>query len=679
MNTIVINSPKDNVLIYNDIVTIDYVLQNPDLNFYAINFYLNDTLIKTVKSFKGNFSVVAPNGINTIKAHCVNKDLKKLPNTEIFISFENAASDIQKAEENNKLIQYQLPEFIKEDYSNFVDFIKEYYKFLEKSNDPNLVPFNLENYRDLDTVPEYILDKIKQELMQDFDLDISKNIETGYSANYRNLIKNIKEFYDSKGTENALRFLFRVLFDKEIEVYYPKLDILRLSDGKWSEKYFLEIKAFSDKYAAQFLNGSIFELNTSGVKISEAKIRSIVTKVDTTRTLIAILELDEISGTFSGSNLYIKVPVNGVETVFTVTKNAPIIIQRGYINEDGHVSAKKYIHDNDYYQDYSYDVQSDVSPDKFYETVRRVTHTAGTKMFTSGLLSKKTNSVYNNVGAEVEYNGSIIVAHFMGYSPNSKQDLNELTQQGGGTYDAYPDGYLFGEDGTDLYIPAGSTKTLTAQQTSAFDYASVTTLYSVSAAGISPVPEEEAPPGVLETTDGNNLITHEYTRSAPINFDLINYLPADKLEFYREYWIPAKHFKAFAKRDGILRDTDIELSIGEFTIQEILDSQKDISNIYIAQTDEIQETNVLQNTLNQTCYGNCDRLYNTTKCFQTHLGQYEIYTTDKPSESDENYEYKLQRWKAYQNCMNPNRICKQNCEQNYPSGNEYDLPVNIDE
>jgi hypothetical protein len=79
-----------------------------------------------------------------------NKNLKTLPDTEINVFFENVSSDIQKLNEINKLTQFQLPEFIKEDYSEFVDFIKEYYKFLEKSNDPNLIPYNLENYRDID-------------------------------------------------------------------------------------------------------------------------------------------------------------------------------------------------------------------------------------------------------------------------------------------------------------------------------------------------------------------------------------------------------------------------------------------------------------------------------------------------------------------------------------------------
>ena len=47
------------------------------------------------------------------------------------------------------------------------------------------------------------------------------------------LIKNIKDFYRAKGTEKATQFLMRILYNEEIEFYYPKKDVLRASDGKW--------------------------------------------------------------------------------------------------------------------------------------------------------------------------------------------------------------------------------------------------------------------------------------------------------------------------------------------------------------------------------------------------------------------------------------------------------------
>jgi hypothetical protein len=56
------------------------------------------------------------------------------------------------------------------------------------------------------------------------DVQVDKNL----------LIKNIKDFYRAKGTEKATQFLMRILYNEEIEFYYPKKDVLRASDGKWN-------------------------------------------------------------------------------------------------------------------------------------------------------------------------------------------------------------------------------------------------------------------------------------------------------------------------------------------------------------------------------------------------------------------------------------------------------------
>lgn len=49
----------------------------------------------------------------------------------------------------------------------------------------------------------------------------------------RKLLKNIKEFYRARGTEKSFRLFFRILFNEEIDFYYPRVDMLKPSDGKW--------------------------------------------------------------------------------------------------------------------------------------------------------------------------------------------------------------------------------------------------------------------------------------------------------------------------------------------------------------------------------------------------------------------------------------------------------------
>ena len=54
-------------------------------------------------------------------------------------------------------------------------------------------------------------------------------------------IKNVLPLYLSKGSEKSFKLLFRLLFSEELEVIYPKNNILRASDGKWTVDSILRI------------------------------------------------------------------------------------------------------------------------------------------------------------------------------------------------------------------------------------------------------------------------------------------------------------------------------------------------------------------------------------------------------------------------------------------------------
>jgi hypothetical protein len=48
------------------------------------------------------------------------------------------------------------------------------------------------------------------------------------------LAKHIYDIYRAKGTEEALKTLFRAFYDIEVDVTYPSKNILKASDGKWT-------------------------------------------------------------------------------------------------------------------------------------------------------------------------------------------------------------------------------------------------------------------------------------------------------------------------------------------------------------------------------------------------------------------------------------------------------------
>jgi hypothetical protein len=129
---------------------------------------------------------------------------------------------------NNKtshLISSQVPQFVKDDHETFVTFLEDYYKFLEQSDQAGNVAKNFLNYKNVDLSEGEFLQKIYDNFI--------KLLPEKILADKKLILKHVKDFYRARGTEKSVRFLLRILLNKEIDFYYPKRDILRASDGKW--------------------------------------------------------------------------------------------------------------------------------------------------------------------------------------------------------------------------------------------------------------------------------------------------------------------------------------------------------------------------------------------------------------------------------------------------------------
>jgi hypothetical protein len=128
------------------------------------------------------------------------------------------------------LVNKQIPEYIREEYPAFIAFVEAYYEFLE--NKQGTSNNDLTNKaKDLRTI---------------FDVDASINqFEDNFFNTYANLlprdvavdkatlIKNVLPLYLSKGSEKSFKFLFRMLFNEELDIIYPKNNVLRASAGNW--------------------------------------------------------------------------------------------------------------------------------------------------------------------------------------------------------------------------------------------------------------------------------------------------------------------------------------------------------------------------------------------------------------------------------------------------------------
>ena len=178
------------------------------------------------------------------------------------------------------LVQSQFPSFYQENGDAFVLFVKAYYEWLDQGGSESR---KLLEYRDIDYTVESFLKQFKNEFLN------SLPETTATSKQF--LVKHIQDLYKAKGSSEAYKLLFRLVFNEDIEVYDPSLDILKPSDGIWNIPTYLECSK-SDR-AFTFLGQKI----TGATSGSTGFVENIVRKRINGR-FIDIIYLSNINGQF---------------------------------------------------------------------------------------------------------------------------------------------------------------------------------------------------------------------------------------------------------------------------------------------------------------------------------------------------------------------------------------------
>ena len=129
----------------------------------------------------------------------------------------------------------QLPQFVKEDHATFVAFLEAYYEYMEQEGKPYEIIGNLNNYANLDKTTDEFLNYFKKQFGEDIPQAVFAN------ANKPFVLKHLRDFYRTKGSEKAFQFLFRLLYKEEISFYYPGRDMLRTSDGKYGKSQVIRV------------------------------------------------------------------------------------------------------------------------------------------------------------------------------------------------------------------------------------------------------------------------------------------------------------------------------------------------------------------------------------------------------------------------------------------------------
>ena len=96
------------------------------------------------------------------------------------------------------------------------------------------------DYMDVDETIGEFFTQFKEAFMRTLPDSLAAGLDK------RKLLKNVKDLYRAKGTRKGHELFFRILLDEDAEIFYPTKDMLRVSDGKWSDDTILRVYAVND-------------------------------------------------------------------------------------------------------------------------------------------------------------------------------------------------------------------------------------------------------------------------------------------------------------------------------------------------------------------------------------------------------------------------------------------------
>lgn len=172
----------------------------------------------------------------------------------------------QPGQEFYNIIKTAIPDFVESEYPVFVEFISAFLRFLEQERQttteaivPSFGPANLSvtttqtlggslyearkllDYRDSQTS----LDEFRVQFMSMF----AKNFPQYSYLPTDWFVRSMRKFYQEKGTEDSIKWFFRAFFNEDANVYYPRTDVFKASDGTWVAPLTLKVSAPTDGHA----------------------------------------------------------------------------------------------------------------------------------------------------------------------------------------------------------------------------------------------------------------------------------------------------------------------------------------------------------------------------------------------------------------------------------------------
>ena len=267
-----------------------------------------------------------------------------------------------------------LPGHIANSDSELLEFAKTLIESLEEVNKSGYYQNRIDLFRDIDEIDDDLLTQLQAEL--------GAPIPRRFAADPRLLYKHVTELYKSRGTPDSIRGFFKLLFDDDVEIYFPKEDMLIPSDGRWFDQSD-DIIANPSNYTPLFTYtiGSTTDTVSGNDDAGRAlKFDNPLVYVNNDRKILYDVNIvpNESTGTVDYSIVFPEDLQAG--DVVNIYRTGSFSTNDGFVDDD------KKIQDSYFYQKFSYVLRTGSNADTWKNPFNRLVHPAGFIFFGEILL-----------------------------------------------------------------------------------------------------------------------------------------------------------------------------------------------------------------------------------------------------------------------------------------------------
>ena len=262
-----------------------------------------------------------------------------------------------------------VPDHVESTYPDLVNFLKTYALYLERSNESGFYLNSLDIQRDIDYVEENLLTELQNE--------IGIAVPRDFATDPRMFYKRLVEFYKSRGTPESITAFFRMIYDDEVETYFPYVDVLNPSDGDWTDQ---AAAVQADRTAFTPIN--TFTISGTPTEVTGNNDAGNPALFDD--DIVFVNNDYKTPGTDYTESVYSDSTTKYKLTFASALSNGDVVrtYAKGlFTSANGFLSDKKFIQDSYYYQKFSYVLRTGANVADWSNAFARLVHPAGFKFF----------------------------------------------------------------------------------------------------------------------------------------------------------------------------------------------------------------------------------------------------------------------------------------------------------